>query len=463
MKRIVVIGGGVSGLATAFLLQQRASDMTDGLDVTVLEADERPGGKLRSEAKDGFVVEWGPNGYLDREPRMRDLVAALRLEPKLLPSNDSASRRYIYRAGALRKAPEKPPEILTGDFLPLSAKLRMLCEPCGPMPPEDTDDESVASFARRRVGRVAADVLISSLVLGIYGGDAEHLSLKSAFPRMWQMEHDHGSLIAAAIAMKKVKSATGGPSGKLTSFRGGVGDLIDALVARVGTSLVCGAPAEAVTRDGDGFVVRAGGRDWPADAVILTAPANVTSNLLAPLAEASADALGRIPVASITVVALGWPREAISHDLRGFGFLAPRSQGLRIIGSLWSSSIFDSRAPDGNVLIQSMIGGASDPGAVRMSDDELLQAVAKDLSPLIGIRSAPTLWRVIRHERGIPQYDVGHGERVARATEAEVALPGLYLSGNSLRGIAMIDCVRNAYDLVDRVVGDLGSGRVGKV
>lgn len=463
MKRVVVIGGGVSGLATAFLLQRRAADLPGDLGVTVLEADARPGGKLRTESADGFVVEWGPNGFLDREPRMRELVASLGLATRLLPSNDSASRRYIYRAGALRKAPEKPPEIFTGDFLPLSAKLRMLCEPLGPLPPEDDEDESVASFARRRVGRVAADVLISSLVLGIYGGDAERLSLKSAFPRMWQMERDHGSLVAAAIAMKKVKSATGGPSGKLTSFRGGVGDLIDALARHLGSSLVCGAPAEAILRDGGTFRVRAGGRDWPADAVIVGAPADATASLIRPLCEPSADALSRIPVASITVVALGWERSAIAHDLRGFGFLAPRSQGLRIIGSLWSSSIFDSRAPDGHVLIQTMIGGASDPDAVRMTDDQVLQAVARDLGPLIGIRAAPVLARVIRHERGIPQYDVGHGERVARAAEVERAQPGLYLSGNSLRGVAMIDCVRNAYDLADRVMGELASGSSRKV
>ena len=457
MKRIVVVGGGVSGLAVGALLQRRAAALPDDVSVTVLEAEQRPGGKLRSEPVDGFVVEWGPNGYLDREPKMRALVDELGLGPRLLPSNDAASKRYIYRAGALRKAPEKPPEIFTSDFLPLGAKLRMLCEPLGPLPPDD-EDESVASFARRRVGRVAADVLINAFVLGIYGGDAERLSLRSAFPRMWQMEHDHGSLIAAALATRKVKEATGGPSGKLTSFRGGVSDLIDALAQRLGSALVCGAPAQSIARVGDGFVVRAAGRDWPADAVILAAPAGPASTLVAPLLDDSAAALAEIPVASISVVALGWPRQAVAHDLQGFGFLVPRRQGLRIIGSLWSSSIFDSRAPEGHVLVQTMIGGAADAAALELSDHDLLQTVASELGPLIGIRSAPTLQRIVRHPKGIPQYDVGHGVRVARAREVEQAQPGLYLSGNSLDGVAMIDCVRNAYALSDRVIRDLAVG-----
>lgn len=454
MKRIVIVGGGVSGLAAGVLLQRRARDLQDDVLLTVLEAEDRPGGKLRSEARDGFVVEWGPNGYLDREPRMRELVDELGLGGRLLPSNDTAARRYIYRAGALRKAPEKPPEIFTSDFLPLGAKLRMLCEPLGPTPPDD-EDESVASFARRRVGRVAADVLINAFVLGIYGGDAERLSLRSAFPRMWQMERDHGSLIAAALAMRKVKQATGGPSGKLTSFRGGVSDLIDSLAARLGSSLVCGAPAQAIRREGDGFVVRAGGRDWPADAVVLAAPSGPAAELVAPLSEPASRSLAAIPVASITVVALGWPREAIAHDLQGFGFLVPRRQGLRIIGSLWSSSIFDDRAPDGHVLVQTMIGGAADGAAVALDDTELLRIVAAELGPLIGIKAAPTLSRIIRHPRGIPQYDLGHATRVAGARQVEAAHPGLYLSGNSLDGVAMIDCVRNAYALADRVIGDL--------
>ncbi len=439
-----VVGGGISGLAHAFELASL------GHEATVYEAAPRAGGNIRTERQDGYAVEWGPNGFLDNVPETFDLVRRLGIADRLRPSSDAARVRYLWRRGALRRLPETPPAFLASPILTLPGRLRVLLEPFARSRPRH--DETVLGFASRRIGPEAAVVLVQAMVSGVYAGDARRLSLRSTFPKMHAMEAAHGGLFRALLARRKSGAARGGPAGPggvLTSFAAGFSEIVDALVARLGSRVRLGTPVTGLARRDGEWVVE--GPEERADAVVLAVPARTAGRILARLEPEAADLLGAVPVAPLAVVALAYPETAIGGAPAGFGFLAPPGEGLRILGCLWDSSVFPGcRAPPGKALLRAMIGGARDPGAAEMDDEALLGAVGRDLGRAMGIAAAPERTWIFRHPQGIPQYVRGHGARLARVARLLSRFPGLRLAGNSYRGISVNACVEEAACLRQR-------------
>ena len=498
MKRIVVVGGGIAGLATAFELRERAARVPGGLEVRLVEGSSRLGGNLRSERDAGYCVEWGPNGFLDNVPETLDLVRRLGLEGDLLPSDGAAARRFLFRNGRLHLLPSGPGSFLACPVLSLAGRLRVLGEPFAAKHPGG--DETVYAFARRRIGAEAAHVLVGAMVSGVFAGDARQLSLASCFPKMAEMEAAHGGLVKAMLAKQRARGAAArklaelrargedapemerpggpvGPAGRLTSFRGGIQSFTDALAGALGTASECERGAERLERiDGREETTRrwrigfADGKLVEADAVVLAVPAAQAAPLLLPLDESLAGAVRTIPSAALAVVALAYDASAFHARAlgaapgapNGFGFLVPRGEGPRILGALWDSSVFPGeRAPTGKVLLRVMIGGALDPEAVALSEDELLRIARADLARTMGLETAPERHWIFRHRVGISQYTVGHGARLATIAGRLALLSGLHLAGQSYFGVSMNGCCEQAARFAEATVAVLERGEPG--
>lgn len=460
---ITIVGGGISGLATALAIEDLAR--SEGLplpELRVLEAESHPGGKIRSTRQDGFLSEWGPNGFLNKEPKTLELCQRLGLDP--LPATGAFEKRYLYRAGYLHEVSMHPLKFMGSGLLPLSAKLRLAVEPFVRPPAEFPEDESVASFARRRIGEQAFRILIDSMQSGIYAGDPERMSVVSCFPRVVEIERQYGSLIrgmAALMRERKKGSPTpgAGPSGHLTSFRQGLQVLTDAMAASLGDRVITSVEVAHIARraDGRGYRVDSSdGRRFDGEVVIFACPAFVAAQTLRDLDDELASLVGRIDYAPMAVVSLGWRREQVEHPLDGFGFLAPRSEGLRLLGALFTSSIFVERAPEGHVLMRVMMGGARDRHILQLDDQQILRSVRHELGPLLGFKGAPAAVRIFRHQHAIPQYNVGHGRLLAAIDDRLAHHQGLLLTGNAFRGIGVNDCVANAGPVARRVFEILG-------
>jgi len=465
VKRVVVVGGGLSGLAAAheILAGAEARGLPVGLEL--LEAETRTGGKIGTRAAEGYRCELGPNGFLDNSPPTLGLVERLGLSARLLPSNDAARRRYLFLDGRLRALPESPPAFLRSDVVSLPGKLRIAAELIVPRRvPRPGEDETLAAFVRRRLGREALEKLIDPMASGIYAGDPENMSVASCFPKIVALERAYGGLIRGMIAKQREarragadRPAGGGPGGKLLSFVNGLRELVDALAARLGERVRTGAPATAVAPAPGGgcTVLAADGTARSADAVVLAVPAYAASEALAAAAPEVSDLLRRIPYPPMAVVHFGIPERDLGRPLDGFGFLVPHRERRRILGALWSSSIFDHRAPAGAALLTMMVGGALDTATPLRPDPELAGLVHEELRDTMGQLRAPAHVRITRWERAIPQYVPGHAARLAEAEERLRALPGVFLAGNAYRGIGVNDCVRAAGELAPRVLNHL--------
>ncbi len=470
MKRVVVAGGGLSGLAAAWAVAEETSRLGEPVDVLVLEREAVPGGKIRSERCGGFLCEAGPNGFLDNKPSTLALSRRLGMGEALLRSNDGARRRYIFVGGQLKALPEDPVSFLLSDLLSIRGKLRLAAELLLPQGDPD-EDESVAAFVRRRLGEEVLDKLIDPMSAGIYAGDPNVMSLRSSFPRVHQLEQQFGGLIRGMLALQKMARASGragpqgaGPGGVLWSYREGTAELIRWLADRLTPERVrTGVEAAALERRGQGWRVRLGtGEAVDADAVVLAVPAYDGARLLGPLDGRLADLLHAIPYVPAAVVCTGFPASAVPRALDGFGFLIPRSEGRRILGSLWSSSIFAGRAPGGHVLLTQIVGGARNPELVGLGDAELAAVVREELRVTMGIEAEPSFLWIRRWTRAIPQYVVGHGERLAEIEERVRALGPVFLAGNAFYGIGINDCTARAEalgpEVAARVLGRAGGG-----
>lgn len=452
--KVAVVGAGVAGLATAFeILRQRSTPV----EVTVLEAAPRAGGNLRTERLDGYLCEWGPNGFLDSAPATLALAADIGLSARLVVSDDAARRRFIFRRGRLHALPEHPLAFLSSPLLSLRGRLRVLGEPFAHHRPEG--DETIHAFAARRIGVEAADVLIDSMVSGVFGGDARALSLRACFPRMWEMETEHGGLVRAMLAKRRARGSkpsggVGAPAGRLTSFTGGVQDLVDALVVALDGRVRTGTPVTALApgRSAAWRLVLASGETLDADAVVLASGASAAAPLVATLDDALAATLRQIPAAPMLVVALGYDQATLGHPLDGFGFLVPRGERLRLLGALWDSTIYPGRAPAGHALVRVMLGGAHDPSAARLGDADAVLLAREGLRVAMGVGAQPAFTRVFRHQVGIPQYTSGHLDRLARIDRCLDQYPGLFVAGNSYRGVAINACIAEAAPLAARVL-----------
>jgi oxygen-dependent protoporphyrinogen oxidase len=458
MPRVVIVGAGISGLALAYHLRRLAP----AVETVVLEERSRPGGTMWTECQGGFRVEIGPNGFLDTRPATLDLCRAVGLGDRLVAASEEAQRnRYLFLDGRLRALPGSPMSFLGSDLLSWRGKLSLLLERWRPRR-RDGGDESIDAFARRRAGREAAEVLADALVTGIHAGDPALLSIRATFPRLVALEAEHGSLlkgmVAAARRRRAEAAARGEPvprPGRMWSLREGLGLLAETLAAQV--SPVLGAAARRLERSGPGWVVHGEGQDrWPADAVVLACPAYRQAPLLADRDAALADEVAAIPYNRVVVVALGYRREDVPRPLDGFGYLAPQRTRRDLLGVQWCSSIFPERAPPGMVLLRALAGGWHRAEVVDWDDARLLDAVRAELRLALGIVAEPAFREIVRWDRAIPQYHLGHLERVARIEERAARQPGLFLGGNAYYGVALNDCAEQAALLAGRVARHLG-------
>ncbi len=428
MPRVVVVGGGVSGLSAAHALQSLRPDA----EVIVLESAPRVGGKVATLRRDGFTVEAGPNGFLDTGPAMTDLARSVGLEASLVPASEAAGRnRFLLLDGRLRKFPSGVLSFLSSDLLSPLGKLDLLMERFRPRK-RGGGDESIDSFLRRRAGREIAHTLGDAFVTGILAGDPKLLSMGASFPRLAGYELDHGSVTAGMSA-----SRVPGRRQRMWSFPGGLQTLTDAVAAGLRTPPRTGVDVRSLSRTPGGWRVE--GLD--ADAVILACPAPAQAALLRPIDEGLATLVGTIPYNRIAVVALGYRRADVPHPLDGFGYLSPQRERRDVLGMQWCSSIFAGRAPDGHVLVRALCGGWHRGDIVEWEDGRLIAAVRREMARAAGTRAAPVFSEVIRWREAIPQYRVGHPGRLRRIDELAARHPGLILGGSAYRGVALNDCV----------------------
>ncbi len=455
--RVCVLGAGVSGLSAAFYLKQR------GIEVTVLEKESEPGGKMKTVYEKGYIVEAGPNGFLDGKPYTLNLVKALGIEERLYRSSDKARKRFIYTNGRLVRLPENPIAFLSSYLLSWKGKLRLVGELLVP-PKKDDSDETLGDFARRRLGEEALEKLLDPMIAGIFAGDPDRMSLKAAFPAIYNLERQYGGLIKGLIAKmkeakKRGKSSSGpaGPGGVLTSFVGGTKDLIGALSEELKENLRTGVSVEKVEKSGRGWLVkwREGNRELEEefDHLVVSTPAYAAAEILKEVDGELSKLLSEIEYSPISVVALGFQKRGLGHDLDGFGFLVPRSEGRKILGALWDSSVFPNRAPQGKALIRVMIGGARQPDLALLPEEELTEIALKELRRIMKIRHYPEMVKVFRHERGIPHYTLGHSERVDRIFEIGEKLGNLHFCSNAYRGVGVNDCTKLAEETAERIAG----------
>jgi oxygen-dependent protoporphyrinogen oxidase len=457
MKRVVIVGAGISGLSIAYRLQESCP----AIAITVLEKNSRPGGTVWTERQDDFQVEVGPNGFLDNKPSTLNMCRALGLENRLIPASEAAGQnRYLWWNGKLEPLPRSLRSFLTTPLLSWRGKLRLLAERFVRRSSTDVD-ESIEAFVRRRAGAESAEVLADALVTGIYAGDPKMLSLRACFPRLAKMEEEYGSvLLGMARASSRQNSSFGKsrtPSGRMWSFPEGLRLLIETLKDKLHSRLVCDTRVDGLrlSCEGQPGWTVFGNSQWAADAVILACPAFEQAALLSALDAELAKRIETIAYNHVTVVALGFRQANIPRPVDGFGFIAPQRTRRDILGVQWCSSIFPQRAPPGMVLLRAMCGGWHRPDIANWDDERFMQAVRAELRLSMGIEAAPILQRIVRWERAIPQYRIGHLENVSWIEERSRRHPGLFLAGNAYHGVSLNDCTEQAEKVSAKVASFL--------
>jgi oxygen-dependent protoporphyrinogen oxidase len=441
MRSVAVVGAGIAGLTAAFTLKRR------GIPVRVYEATGRVGGVIRSTLRDGYLAESGPNTILETSPAIARLVEEAGLASRRIDPDPRSETRFVVRGGRPVPVPSSPLGMVTTPLLSLGAKLAVLREPFV-SPRRDGAEESVAEFVTRRLGREFVDRMVDALVAGIYAGDPEELSLTHAFPRMKALEDEYGSLLRGQIfgAGKRRKSGeVAKDRAPKFSFDAGLQVLPDTLAGHLGNAIVLNTPVASIARSGSGWKP-APGEEHAAVILCGTAPGmagmSVDGVSLAPLAE-----IRYPPVASVV---LGFRREDVAHPCAGFGMLIPRLEGFRILGAIFSSSLFPARAPAGHLTLTCYVGGERQPELASRSEDELYGIVAGDLRALLGATGTPTFASCAFYPRAIPQYNVGYGRFKDLMADVERRAPGVFFAGHAVDGVSLGDSIASGVRAADR-------------
>jgi oxygen-dependent protoporphyrinogen oxidase len=469
-RRLVVVGGGITGLAAAHAALGRARARGSAVSVTLLEASPRLGGNLITERKDGFLLDAGPDSWVRTKPQASALATELGLEGALIGTNEKARRYFIAWGGRLHAVPEglvlgvptKLGALARTDLFSLRGKLRMALEPfVASRRFEGDDDESIADFAARRLGREAAERLVAPLLEGISAGDASDLSVRAAFPQLVAMERDYGSLVRGSRAAARARAASqksGDSSSAFVSLEGGLGDLVEALVNRLreeGATLRVGATVARVAREGSAWTVETEqGERVMADAIVLAVAAPAAARLVGPLDSVLSRALSSLSFSSTATVFLGYRRSDVAHPLDGSGFVVPRTLGRPILAGTWVSSKWRGRAPDGHVLVRAFFGGSGAEGVLARDDDGLVQLARDELRALMGLDAEPILSRVFRFAAKSPQMHVGHlGTMRALHDRLAFIAPAVRLAAGGYGGIGIPDCIRQGQEAALALMG----------
>lgn len=435
MTQTIVVGAGLSGLVRAHALAAR------GEDVLVLEAGPRPGGAVWTDSIDGYIVERGPN-TVRPAPELWSLVSDLGLLSEVQVASHMATR-YLDFGGRLQSMPMSLLGLLGTGLLSVRGKLRLFAEPF--VRRRGRDDESVRDFFARRLGPEVAARFVEPFVSGIFAGDAEELAAAAVFPSLTEMEKRHGSLLAGAIFSRKARrpAAVRPPRG-LLSFRHGLATLPRAIAAGLGDRLKLNSPARQVERVPSGWRVKTEGGAFEAERLVVAAPAGASAALAKTIAPEASAALASIPSPALAVLHLAWPENAFSRPPEGFGYLVVPQASRRILGCLWTSSLFPGRAPEGQALLTIFLGGRLDPNAAAFSDNDLVAVAGNDVRAAMGVRGEPRVVALTRWASAIPQYDRGHAARMRTLADCEARCPGLAFLGNYRGGVSVGDVVRNA-------------------
>jgi protoporphyrinogen/coproporphyrinogen III oxidase len=452
MSHVLIVGGGITGLAAAWELQQQ------GVDYTLLEASDRLGGKIVTERADGFIIDGGPDSFLVQKPWAWQLCREIGIADRLIGTNDRQRNVYVLRNGKLQLFPRgmrlivplDPDGLLHSDLLSDEGKRRMLAEPDIP-PRTEVGDESLASFVERRFGQEALEVFGDSLLAGIHVSDPATLSMDASFPNYVALERKYGSLIRGMQSAAPPTPDPDMPKTAFVSFPGGMVELIDGLRAALTGDIRTG---QAVTRiDPEGAVETSTGGTFTPDAVIVTTPVHAASNMLGPVSRELAHILASIKAVSSGTVSLGFRADDLPDPLDGFGFVIPHSEPTRILACTWSSTKLSGRAPQGHVLIRVFVGGRGREADVDLPDDQQISLARSELRQIMNITTEPVISRVFRYRNANPQYEVGHPERVAQIMA--LCPPWLYLAGCTFDGVGIPDCVRQGRESARRVIASL--------
>lgn len=458
---VVIVGGGITGLSAAFYLQRLRQQAGTPLRITLMEAEEHLGGKVGTVHQEGFLIDTGPDSFLAQKPWAVQLCRELGMEGEII--SPSARRFFMLIKGRLHTVPHelvslvpsKPQALWSVTFISLWGKLRASIEGFVPAR-RDVEDESLGAFMRRRFGREFAVKFAEPLMAGVHAGHPDRLSMAAVYPMYWEMERKYGSISRALLQMRRQRQPGKGAqhASPFVALRYGMGSLVERLAQNLtetdiwrSTKVVGLAPRA----DGTVNVHLQSGEPVQADVVILTTPAYTTAEWLQPYAPDAARLLREIPYASTAVVSLAYRREGVEHPLEGSGFLVPRTEPIPITGCTWSSSKWEGRAPDGNVLLRVFMGYAGADQIVEQQWDDLLARVAHDaLQPLLGIKEEPVMVQVNRWLKAMPQYEVGHLKRLQQVERALADHPAILLAGSAYRGVGVPDCVKQGKESAEQ-------------
>lgn len=461
MKRIAIIGGGISGLAAAHRLIELSQTTQQPIQLTILEASSRLGGTIQTEHRDGFLLERGPDSFISEKPEAVALAKRLNIDARLIKTNEPLRRSFIVQNGRLRSVPEgfqllAPSRIwpfISTDIFSLSGKLRMAADVLLPRRSVNgDDDESLANFVRRRLGREALERMAQPMVGGIYTANPESLSLRATLPRFLDLEQKYRSLILGMWRQgrkaQNVKGVSGARYSLFLSFDEGTEVLVNALEKRIRESkqveIRLRTKVERLEFSDGGWKLSTDtGDKLDFESVCLALPAYASSLLLSNVAPQLSSLLNQIKFASTATVNLAYRRDAIEHQLDGFGFVVPFIEKRSIIACTFSSVKFPHRAPSDHILLRAFVGGALQPEMFELDEREITQRVEKDLSDLIGVNGQPLFTEVSKWRNSMPQYEVGHLKRVSEIESLIGELPGLALAGNSYRGAGIPDCIKS--------------------
>src|SRR5882724_5765202 len=451
--RVVVVGGGLSGLAAAYAILRESNREGRSVRLILLEASDRLGGNVLTVRKDGFVIEAGPDSFVVTRPHALALCEELGLGPRLIETRPENRRVYVVHRGKLTPMPDGlvlgvPTRIrsfLRSPLLSMRGKLRALREPAKTRVETEGGDISIGDFLERRFGREMVDVILEPLLGGIYAGDAFRLSLRSTFPEWFSLSGRGASLLRAARAERKAKANGANPGSPFRSLVSGMGELVDALAERIGKGAVrLGTKVQGIERMAGGFRVAISDGEIEADRVVVALPARVASTVLASLDGPLSRELGGIEYVSTATVCFAYKREQIGHRLDAAGFLVPKGEGRKITAGTFITSKWPGRAPEGYALVRAFVGGAHDEATASLEDADLIPLARAELQSLLGITGEPVFAQAFRYIAASPQPLVGHTDRVAHIQARLQSVPGLHVIGNAYDGVGIPDCVRLA-------------------
>lgn len=448
--KTAVIGGGISGLTTAYLLHQK------GLDVKVFEKELQPGGTIKSEKINGYLIEYGPNSALETTPLINTLLESLGITDRKIYAANSASKRYILKNGKLIPLPMSPVSFLKTKLFSASAKLRLLKEPF--IKSKSNELETIAGFTERRLGKEFLDYAINPFVAGVFAGNPEDLNVKTAFPKLYELEQKYGSLIGGQIKSRKERkqrNEESKQSAKMFSFVEGLEELIDAIHAKIKNNVVLGASVCQIDKNSNQFRITFSYNGSLTtevyDSIVFSLPAKSAGKLLNQVSVPVSKELSNSYYPPVAVVLTGFKKEALGFVPDGFGFLIPEVENRKILGSLWSSAIFPNRAPEGSYLLTNFIGGSRQPELVNKSDAKLEEIVMNELSELMGIKGSPDFVKIIRWTEAIPQYTKYYAALTEKLEKLQEETQGLFICSNYYKGISVSDCIKNAFATAERI------------